>query len=335
MILGLVDEAVAAGARQDEACKILDISSRALQRWREQEIGDDQRAGPKHPPKNKLSVTERRHIVETANTVEIRDLSPNQIVPILADQGIYIGSTSTIFRVLHEHDLMKHRSAANPSRKRYKPKEYLATGPNQVWSWDITYLRSPVRGTFYYLFMVVDVWSRKIMGADVHEEESSELASELINSICFREGIERQDLVLHSDNGGPMKGATMLTTLNNLGIVPSFSRPRVSNDNPYSEALFKTLKYCPKYPSKCFSSLQDAREWVTRFIEWYNNDHRHSAIRFVTPEERHSGREIQILENRKTVFENAKKKNPERWSGKTRNWTPVKIVRLNPDMDAA
>lgn len=335
MILGFVDETMAAGARQDKACEILDIDPRTLQRWREQNIGDDHRSGPKQPPKNKLSEAERRRIVETVNTSEHRDLSPNQIVPILADQGIYIGSERTIYRVLHEEDQMNHRSASRPPQKRHKPDEFVATGPNQVYSWDITYLKSPVLGIFYYLYMVMDVWSRKIMGAVVHETESAELASKLIDDIYAGEGIWRKGLVLHSDNGSPMKGSTMLATLQRLGIMPSFSRPSVSNDNPYSESLFRMVKYRPEYPSCCFSSLEDAQEWVARFRVWYNNKHRHSAIRFVTPEERHSGKESQVLENRKTVYENARKKNPERWSGTTRNWTPVKIVRLNPDMEAA
>ncbi len=335
MILGLVEEAMAAGARQDKACEILDITPRMLQRWRKQNIGDDRRAGPKHPPKNKLSEAERGRIVETVNTPEYRDLPPTQIVPILADHGIYIGSERSIYRVLHEYDQMKHRNASSPPKKRHKPDEFMATGPNKVWSWDITYMKSPVRGTFYYLYMVLDVWSRKIMGAVVHETEADELASMLIDDICASEGIRRNELALHSDNGSPMKGSTMLATLQRLGIMPSFSRPQVSNDNPFSESLFRTVKYCPEYPSSCFSSIENVREWVTWFRGWYNNKHHHSAIRFVTPEERHSGKEGQILENRKKVYENARKKNPERWSGPTRNWTPVKIVRLNPDMEAA
>ena len=335
MILGMVDEAIASGARLKEACGIIDIDPRTLQRWRRQGIGEDRRAGPKSPPQNKLSPRERKKVLDTANKPEYRNLSPKQIVPILADQGTYLASESTFYRILHEAKQMKHRAASHPPQKRHKPDECLATGPYQVWSWDITYLKSPVRGMFYYLYMVMDVWSRKVMGAVVHETESSELSSDLIDDICAREGIQREGIVLHSDNGGPMKGSTMLATLDRLGITASFSRPRVSNDNPFSEAIFRTVKYRPEYPAGSFASLEAAKDWVEWFVRWYNTEHLHSAICFVTPEERHSGKEWQILENRKAVYERARKRNPERWSGRIRNWNPVEIVRLNPDMEAA
>ena len=335
MILGMVDEAMASGARLKEACGIIDIDPRTLQRWRRQGTGEDRRAGPKSPPQNKLSSLERKKVLETANKPEYRNLSPKQIVPILADQGTFLASESTFYRILHEANQMKHRDASRPPQKRHKPDELLATGTDQVWSWDITYLKSPVRGMFYYLYMVMDVWSRKVMGAVVHETESSELSSDLIDDICAREGIQREGIVLHSDNGGPMKGSTMLATLDRLGITASFSRPRVSNDNPFSEAIFRTVKYRPEYPAGSFSSLEAAKDWVEWFVRWYNTEHLHSAISFVTPEERHSGKERQILENRKVVYERARKRNPERWSGRIRNWNPVEIVRLNPDMEAA
>ncbi len=242
MILGMVDEAMASGARLEKACGIIDIDPRTLQRWRRQGIGEDRRAGPKSTPKNKLKPQEKKKVLETANKPEYRNLSPKQIVPTLADQGIYLGSESSFYRILHEAKQMKHRDASNPPQKRHKPDEFLATGPDQVFSWDITYLKSPVRGMFYYLYMVMDVWSRKVMGAVVHETESSELSSNLIDDICASEGIQRDEIVLHSDNGGPMKGSTMLATLDRLGITASFSRPRVSNDNPFSEAIFRTVK---------------------------------------------------------------------------------------------
>ena len=187
-------------------------------------------------------------IIAVSTSPRFRDLSASQIVPILADAGVYIASEASFYRVLRENKLLVHRNKAKPSVNS-KPKEYVVTGPNQVWSWDITYLRSSVRGTFYYLYLVVDIWSRMIVGWAVHEEESAELASALIVEACLRHGVDSEKLTLHSDNGGPMKGATMLATLQWLGIVPSFSRPSVSDDNAYSEALFKTLKYRPEYPS--------------------------------------------------------------------------------------
>ena len=269
-------------------------------------------------------------IIAVATSSQFKDLPPCQIVPILAESGVYIGSEASFYRILRENSMLAHRSRSKPSRHR-KPKEYVATGPNQVWSWDISYLRSSVRGKFFYLYLVVDVWSRMIVGWAVHEVESAELAGGLISEACLRHGVDPEKLVLHSDNGGPMKGATMLATLQWLGIIPSFSRPSVSNDNPYSEALFKTLKYRPEYPSKPFEDLQAAEAWMQEFVNWYNHEHRHSGIRFVTPATRHFGEDKLILEKRKEVYEEAKQKNPSRWaSGKTRIWEPIQEVALNP-----
>lgn len=331
MILNLIDEAVAAGARQSRACGLIGIDARTLQRWRANGIGDDRRAGPRKEPSNKLSKKERAKLLKTVNSSEYRDLSPKQIVPRLADEGQYLASESTIYRVLREEGQMAHRGTSRPPTERAKPAEHVATGPGQVWSWDITYLRSPVRGSFFYLDLVVDIWSRKIVGWAVHENESAEHSAVLIEQACTREQIRSDHLVLHSDNGGPMKGATMLATLQDLGIAPSFSRPRVSDDNPYSEALFRTVKYRPEYPNRPFASVEDARLWVERFVAWYNTEHRHSAISFVTPEQRHSRRDNEILAQRHEVYEAARAKRPDRWTGEIRDWTPVKTVVLNPD----
>ncbi len=202
-----------------------------------------------------------------------------------------------------------------------------------MWSWDITCLAAAIRGTFYRLYMVEDIFSRKIVGWEIHEQESAVHASSLISKACLREGIQSGDLVLHADNGGAMKGATMLATLQRLGVVPSFSRPSVSDDNPYSEALFRTLKYVPNYPDKPFESLESAREWVHVFVAWYNEDHRHSAIGFVTPAQRHRGEDADILVARKAVYEQAKARHPERWSGMTRDWSRKEVVWLNPAHD--
>ena len=171
------------------------------------------------------------------------------------------------------------------------------------------------------------------MGAAVHTQESSALASQLLVQTCGHLGLDPDGLVLHSDNGSPMKGATMLATLQRLGVMPSFSRPRVSDDNPFSEALFRTMKYRPHYPSRPFGSREEAQAWVERFIEWYNTEHRHSAIRYVTPAERHHGQETAILERRRRIYERARRRHPERWSRNIRDWTPVATVRLNPDLN--
>jgi len=326
----LVGEAAEAGARRNEACKILGISLRTLQRWEKEPKREDRRQGPKSEPKNRLSEAEKMLIIGVVTSPRFRDLSVSQIVPILADAGVYIASEASFYRVLRENKLLAHRNKAKPFRN-LKPKEYVVTGPNQVWSWDITYLRSSVRGKFYYLYLVVDVWSRMIVGWAVHEKESAELASALILEACMRHGVDSEKLILHSDNGGPMKGATMLATLQWLGIIPSFSRPSVSDDNAYSEALFKTLKYRPEYPSAPFESLEESEAWVREFVQWYNFEHRHSGILFVTPSSRHYREDKLILERRKEVYEKAKQKNPIRWaSGRIRNWEPIPEVILNP-----
>jgi len=302
---------------------------RTLQRWEKEPGKENMRRGPKGKPAHALTEEEKKQVVAMVNAPEFRDLSPSQIVPILADEGSYIASESTMYRILRGEKLLVHRSAVRPKRHR-RPAAYEAGGPNQVWCWDITYLRSVVQGLFFYLYLVVDIWSRKIMGWEVHETESSELASELVLKACGEHGVDPEGLVVHSDNGGPMKGATLLATMQFLGIIPSFSRPRVSEDNAYAEALFRTLKYRPEYPTKPFESVEEAREWVARFVGWYNHEHRHSAIRFVTPASRHAGEEVRILVNRTRVYEEARKRNPRRWSRGIRNWEPIAKVRLNP-----
>jgi transposase InsO family protein len=330
MILTLIDEAVADGARLRPACEVLGLSVRTIERWREQDGGDDRRYGPKSAPPNKLSPAEQCQILNLVNAPKFRDLSPNQIVPRLADEGTYFGSESTFYRLLREHQQLAHRQPSRPPSSR-RPREHVATGPCQVWSWDITYLNSPVRGIFFYLYMIEDIWSRKILGWQVHPDQSAEHAACLFCETCEELGIDPQGIVFHADNGGPMKGSTMLATLQRLGVVPSFSRPRVCDDNPYSEALFRTMKYRPEYPSQPFASLEEARAWVAGFVAWYNTEHLHSAIRFVTPDDRHFGRQEAILENRKAVYEQARRRHPERWAGATRNWTPVDAVQLNPE----
>jgi len=327
----LIDDAANAGARLERSCNVMKLTPRTIQRWREQgEQGFDRRFGPKTPPRNKLSQAERKKVLATVHQPEHRDRSPKQIVPSLADQGIYIGSESTIYRILHEEDALQHRGPTRP-RSVPRPREHVATGPGELWSWDITYLRSAVRGAFYYLSLVEDVWSRKIVGWAVHEEESMDLSAQLIDETAARLGCARSGLVLHSDNGGPMKGSTMLATLERLGIVASFSRPYVRDDNPYSESLFRTLKYRPEYPRGAFESFEAACQWVEGFVAWYNTEHLHSAIGFVTPEDRHTGRDKEIFDQRRRVYEEARQRNPERWSKNTRKWEHAEVVKLNPE----
>lgn len=309
---------------------MIGISSRTVQRWRQEPEGEDSRVGPRRVPRNKLSQGERNEVLRVANSPPYKELSPNQIVPKLADTGQYVASESTFHRILRAEGQMKHREPSQPAR-RHRPKEFVATGPNQVYTWDITYLRSSLRGVFLYLYMIVDIWSRKIVGWEIHGEESMDLSSALIQGTCEQMGVDPQGVILHTDNGGPMKGSTMLATLQRLGIVASFSRPRVSDDNPFSEALFRTLKYRPEYPRKPFESIEEARQWVAGFGRWYNREHLHSGIRFVAPEDRHAGRDRQILDQRRRVYEEARSRHPERWSRGIRNWDPIASVTLNPD----
>jgi putative transposase len=273
-------------------------------------------------------------VLAVCNNTAYAHLPPSQIVPRLADDGVYLTSESTFYRVLKAHDQGHRRGRAQTPRKRTPPTSYTATAANQVWSWDITYLPSPVRGQFYYLYLFEDIYSRKTVGWEVYEQESGERAAELIQRAVLAKQCWRQPLVLHSDNGAPMKSSTLLAKLDELGVTPSRGRPRVSNDNPYSESLFRTLKYCPQWPAHGFANLAAARAWVHDFIVWYNHQHRHRRIRFVTPAQRHRGNDHAVLKKRQAVYEAAKATRPDRWSGNTRNWEPIRAVRLNPERPA-
>jgi putative transposase len=209
-------------------------------------------------PINKLSQKERERVLKICHKSENASLPPSQIVPCLADQGKYIASESSFYRILHEAKEQNHRGVSQKPRKHVPPKGYLATGPNQVWTWDITYLPTLVRGLFFYLYMIVDVFSRKIVGWEIYDRECAEYAAVFVQKAVWSEGCTINPPVLHSDNGSAMKGFTMLAKLQNLGIMPSFSRPQVSNDNPYSEALFRTCKYRPDYPRNGFEIITEA-----------------------------------------------------------------------------
>ena len=330
--MALVAEAVGAGARQRKACQVLGFSERTFQRWQGAgEGGVDARTQRHHVPAHKLSAAERAQLLAVANSQEFGHLPPSQIVPRLADQERYIASESTFYRVLREARQLSHRRPERPGRKRIKPRAAVATEKNRVYSWDITYLPTIVRGLYFYLYLFVDIFSRKIVAAQVYAQESSDHASDMMKDLCRREGIEQRQLILHSDNGSPMKGATLVATLQALGVMASLSRPAVSNDNPYSESLFKTLKYRPAYPLEPFPSIEAARAWAHTLVHWYNHEHRHSAIGFVTPAQRHAGLDGGLLARRRAVYEAARAAHPLRWTGSTRDWRRVDSVTLNPD----
>lgn len=331
-LIGLISEATTGGARQARACEVLGLSARTIQRWQGGEPDAvDGRTLRCHEPPHKLSAAERAELLAVANSAEFGHLPPSQIVPRLADQQRYIASESTFYRVLREEKQLAHRRSERPASARSKPRAICAYAPNQLYSWDITYLPATIRGQYFYLYLFMDVFSRKIVGWQVYAEESSALASEVLKDLCAREAIQPDQVILHSDNGGPMKGATMLATLQALGVMPSLSRPAVSNDNPFSESLFKTLKYRPAYPLQAFDTLFAARTWVAELVRWYNHEHRHSAIRFVTPAQRHANLDQDILDRRAALYESARQRNPLRWKGPTRNWERIHAVHLNPD----
>ncbi len=331
----LINEAVTAGARRAKACAALEISDRTLRRWtKDGQIHPDRRPlVPRPEPANKLSAAECAAVLEVCNSKEFASLPPSQIVPKLADQGRYLASESSFYRILRADGQQHHRGRAKPPVRRKPPTSYQASAPCEVWTWDITWMPGPVAGLFFYLYLIVDIFSRKIVGWEVHEREGAELAAVLIRRAVLAEGCIARPLVLHADNGSPMKGATMKTTLEKLGIIASYSRPRVSNDNPFSEALFRTCKYRPNWPAKGFATKAEAQAWVKSFAGWYNGEHLHSGIRFVTPDERHAGHDRATLDSRASLYANAKAQNPERWSGKTRNWQPAGPVWLNPETD--
>lgn len=331
----LIKEATAAGVRKSAACQELGISVRTLQRWTQSgQLAEDGRPNAIRPaPGNRLSEAERQALLDVCNQADYASLPPGQIVPRLADQGVFMASESTFYRVLKAHGQLQRRGRARPPRKVARPTTYVASGPRQVWSWDITYCASTVRGQFYYLYLIEDIYSRQIVGWEVHLRESGEHAAALMQRTVMAEQCFRQPLVLHSDNGAPMKSSTLLAKLEELGVTPSRSRPRVSDDNPYSESLFRTLKYRPLWPSEGFTDIDETRAWIRRFVDWYNHEHRHSRIQYVTPAQRHKGEDIAILRKRQAVYQQARAQRPERWSGDIRDWTPAGNVTLNPERE--
>lgn len=325
-ILRLVAEAVRMGAGRGAACGFLGVSLRTLQRWERDEREDGRRTN-RLSKQNALSSAERRQAIELACSPAYRELNPHQIVAIHAENGEYICSESTFYRLLRAENLLVHRSRARaPQRER--PDEITASGPNQVWSWDISYLLTLARGSFLYLYLILDIWDRSIVGWSIHTVESGEEAGRLLRRTCAQEQVTPGALVVHQDNGGPMISGEFLGALAQWGR-PSFSRPGVSDDNPFSESLFRTVKYRPGYPQR-FESIEEAREWMQAFVQWYNTQHRHSGIGYVTPLQRRNGEDFALLETRRKAYAAARRAHPERWSGATRQWERPASVTLNP-----
>lgn len=336
IIIELIHEAVQSGARLHKACAEAQIGLRTYRRW--YQAGDvqvDQRPEAARPvPANKLSAQEQEHILELCNLAPYAALPPTQIVPTLMDQGVYVASESSFYRLLRMNGQLHHRGKARAPQRKTVLSTHIARGPCEVWCWDITYCASQVRGQFFYLYMFMDMYSRKLVGYEVYEEESGAHAVTVLQRALLSEQCFNQPVVLHSDNGAPMKSQTLKVKLEELGVLPSYSRPRVSNDNAYAESVFRTLKYRPEWPSNGFKDLIQVRQWVERFVHWYNHKHKHSKIRFVTPQQRHEGLDQQILDNRKMMLEAARQKTPSRWgSREIRNCAAIGAVFLNPDRE--
>lgn len=285
-------------------------------------------------PANALTPAEEQEILDVCHRPAYASLPPEQIVVrLFDDEERYLASPSSIYRVLHKHREVVHRGRAKSPKRQARPTTYHATAPNRVWTWDCSWMGGPIKGQHYYLVMMLDIYSRKITGWEVFLAESAHNSRTVLERAVLAEKVIGQPLVLHADNGSPFKSATLLEKMHDLGITPSFSRPRVSNDNPYSESLFRTCKYRPCYPVDGFASLEAARHWVHGFVQWYNHEHRHSGIRLVTPAQRHAGEDAEVLAKRHAINQAARAANPARWSGKTRNWTPIGTVSLNPERE--
>lgn len=335
-----VDAARGAGARLAPACKLAGIDARTFQRWKAGaglQRGDGRPLADHPTPSHALTEAECAEILAVANEPRFADLPPARIVPMLADEGRFVASESSFYRVLRAHDQISHRGRAKtPTGAPKPPTTHVATAPRQVWCWDMTYLPTQVMGQWFYLYLILDLYSRKIVGFTVEATDDSDHAAHLVKRTALAEGIHRLPAkpVLHGDNGSTLKATTVLAMLHWLGVKPSYSRPRVSDDNAYAEALFRTAKYRPEFPTKGFDDLDAARAWGADFVRWYNTAHRHSGIRYVTPAQRHAGEDHAILAARHALYLKAKENNPARWSRQTRNWSSINVVTLNPERDS-
>lgn len=333
-----IEAAHRAGARLRLACELAGIDVRTLQRWRASqglESGDGRPMAARPIPAHALTAEERAEVLRVANEPRFADMPAARIVPALADEGTYIASESTFARVLRSHGQNAHRGRSKAPQAKRPPTTHVATRPGQVWCWDMTFLPSSVAGRWFYLYLILDLYSRKIVGWEVHDTDDADHAARLVRRTALAEGIAHKKTkpVLHGDNGSTLKATTVLAMLHWLGVKPSYSRPRVSDDNAFVEALFRTAKYRPEFPSRGFADLQAARQWAAAFVHWYNVEHKHSGIRYVSPVARHHGHDHAILAARHNVYLLAQQRNPARWSRHTRNWTPVGAVTLNPERD--
>jgi putative transposase len=282
--------------------------------WYRRQQPRPQRAQRQAAPPLALSGTERAAILDTLTSARFADCTPYTAYARLLDEGTYLGSVRTFYRVLGAQGLVHERRNQLTHPPHIKP-ELIATAPNQVWSWDITRLRSGLKWQHFYLYVLLDIFSRYVVGWLVAQAETAGLAGALIEETCDKHNIARERLILHSDRGSPMRAKSTAELLVDLGVAASFSRPRVSNDNPFSEAQFKTLKYRPEFPER-FESIEHARAHLRTFFAWYNDEHRHSGIGFMTPAAVHFGRAQALHQQRAAVLQAAYAAHPQRFKGR-------------------
>lgn len=314
-----------------EACQVLGIPRSALYRRRKKNQSSAEPKKERKPGSGKfraLSQEERQQVLDILHSEEYIDKSPPQVYASLLDKEIYICSVRTMYRILEEENEVKERRKQR-RHKKYKKPELIAVEPNQVYSWDITKLKGPGTWNYYYLYVIMDIYSRYTVGWMIAEEESAVLAKELIEQTCQRQGIEPDQLTIHSDRGSPMKSKTVAQLLSELKISRSLSRPYVSNDNPYSEAQFKMMKYCPQFPER-FGSLPDARSFCQEFFHYYNHEHYHSGIAYLNPVTVHYGQAKKVIKERTKVLQKAFSQNPERFHQKPKHPKLPKAVWINP-----
>jgi putative transposase len=289
------------------ACQALGVPRSSFYRARQPK----KEPQPRPMPKRALSQAEKTEVRQTLNSERFQDSSPRQVYATLLDEGIYYCSWRTMYRVLDEHQEVRERRNQLRHPKYIKP-ELLTTRPNMLWSWDLTKLRGPVKWTYYYLYTILDVFSRYVVGWMIAERESATLAQQLIQETCRKQEIQPEQLTVHADRGSSMRSKTVALLLADLGVTKTHSRPYVSNDNPYSESQFKTMKYRPTYPER-FGSIQDARAWARSFFRWYNHDHHHSALGLMTPAVVHYNQAEAVRGRRQQVLEAAYAAHPERF----------------------
>lgn len=325
----LIRDASKEGAGKSEACKLLGISVRTFERWASGSLQDLRKGASKSIPR-KLTEEERLEIVQVSCSSEYKDDTPYTIFTNLLEQGRYIGSISTMYRVLKEANKIHHRENKHPGTHHSAPEEAVAFGPNQVWTWDITWLPTEVKGIFKFSYNIIDIWDKKIVGWAVQDRESEFYAKELFEKTLAEQGYP--GVHIHSDNGNPMKGVSLLAMLYERGCKNSFSRPRVSNDNPFIESFFATVKGSVKFPGQ-FKDLEHAREWMAEFVNWYNTEHRHSGIEYFTPAQMRSGEFKRLVEIRNETMKKAREDHPERWGKKLKQWKTDYVVYLNPSLE--